>query len=163
MAVLCFDGGMSEFTWTALTADAAKAGLNKSERDGLLRAEAAETETTDVISGMIADLTSEVRVNVSSSGRSVLSADRTLIPQCLAPAACDILRWRILSRWAVTVSEARTKSWEAANSMMQAVRRGEITIPRPDGGEEQPDKRARPYYNSGRSLKWGPRASKGIM
>lgn len=136
--------------WITLTDDLALDGLNVSELAALKRADG----DGNIVASLISDCVAEIRANIASANRNTLppSPDTRLIPSCLKACACAILRYRLLTRLSLVISEGRTKEWEAANVTLGNVRRGELLIPSA-GGVEQPPKAARPSY-VGRPARW---------
>lgn len=115
---------------------------------------AADTKGT-VVPGIIQDVTAAVREAIAGNAANVMDLQSdTTIPRTLKPEALDMIAWRLLKRFAVSVSEDRDKANTAAHERLEAVRAGHPTgVIAPDGRMPVPPGK-RPYVQ-------GPRPAYG--
>ncbi len=114
--------------WVTLTPADIAAVLVHSERDTVLspaHGSAVKTVCEDVIC--------LVREAVASNRANRMSADPARIPRSLRPAALDIIRLRLLTRFALSVTEERQEAAERAEQELEAVRTGKRAILAEDG------------------------------
>lgn len=137
-------------SWITLTADMLTEAIDRAELDAIT---AADTDGT-VIPGIIQDVTAAVREAIAANAANVmdLQSDST-IPRTLKPEALDMIAWRLLKRFAVSVSEDRDKANTAARERLEAVRVGTHRVIGPDGRMPVPPGK-RPYVQ-------GPRPAYG--
>ncbi len=79
------------------------------------------------------DVVCLVREAVAQNRANHLSADPGRIPRSLRPAALDILRLRLLVRFALSVDDERRAAAERAEAELEAVRAGKRSILAEDG------------------------------
>lgn len=137
--------------WITLTSDMLAEVIDRAELDAIT---GADTEGT-VVPGIIDDVTATVREAIAGNAANVMDQDDTTIPRTLKPEALDMIAWRILKRYAVSVSEDRDKANTSARERLEAVRAGTHRVIGPDGRMPiPPGKRPyvqgpRPAYGSG--------------
>lgn len=85
------------------------------------------------VAQQIAETVAFVRGCIRSGGRCKADADETTLPESLVAPAMDWLRFRFLTRMNLAVNEARTKLYEDARRLFDAIARGEYV---PEGAEE---------------------------
>lgn len=114
----------------------------------------------EVLDDLVASLTAEIRACVISGARNELPPDATLIPDSLKLAATAKIRFSLLTRFQLNVSEARTLEWKQADALLADVRRGTMAVEQPDGSPTKsnpsPTYRSRPRW-------WGPERRRGVM
>lgn len=135
--------------WITLTADMLTEVIDRAELEAIT---AADTEGT-VVPGIIQDVTAAVREAIAGNAANVMDHDDTTIPRTLKPEALDMIAWRLLKRFAVSVSEDRDKANTAASERLEAVRAGTHRVIAPDGRMPVPPGK-RPYVQ-------GPRPAYG--
>lgn len=127
--------------------------LNPKEEEAVLRlrGEAA----ADPVPGICRGLAARIRNCVLSGGRARLQGGETEIPMALRGEATAILRVKLLTRFALSITEERKREAEAAEQRLDGIARGEY--PLPDGTVA-----ATPTYH-GRPLRWQSPQGGGIM
>ena len=136
--------------WITLTADMLTEVIDRAELEAIT---AADTKGT-VVPGIIQDVTAAVREAIAGNAANVMDLQSdTTIPRTLKPEALDMIAWRLLKRFAVSVSEDRDKANTAAHERLEAVRAGTHRVIAPDGRMPVPPGK-RPYVQ-------GPRPAYG--
>ena len=77
------------------------------------------------VAQQIAETVAFVRGCIRSGGRCKADSDETTLPESLVAPAMDWLRFRFLTRMNLAVNEARTKLYEDARRLFDAIARGE--------------------------------------
>lgn len=77
------------------------------------------------VAQQIAETVAFVRGCIRSGGRCRVDADETTLPESLVAPAMDWLRFRFLTRMNLPVNDARTKLYEDARKLFDAIARGE--------------------------------------
>lgn len=104
--------------WITLTADMLTEVIDRAELEAIT---AADTKGT-VVPGIIQDVTAAVREAIAGNAANVMDLQSdTTIPRTLKPEALDMIAWRLLKRFAVSVSEDRDKANTAAHERLEAV------------------------------------------
>lgn len=85
------------------------------------------------VAQQIAETVAFVRGCIRSGGRCHADADAATLPESLIAPAMDWLRFRFLTRMNIPVNEARTKLYEDARKLFDAIARGEYV---PESAEE---------------------------
>ena len=135
--------------WITLTADMLTEVIDRAELEAIT---AADTKGT-VVPGIIQDVTAAVREAIAGNAANVMDLQSdTTIPRTLKPEALDMIAWRLLKRFAVSVSEDRDKA-NTAHERLEAVRAGTHRVIAPDGRMPVPPGK-RPYVQ-------GPRPAYG--
>lgn len=160
-------------TWFPLNADLVNEALNPQEAAAVLqrRRAAAEgsgvasglpghaealAEAVDPLPGICSGIAARIRAAVLGGGRSSLGgADETYIPNALRGEATAILRLKLLTRYALNVTEDRRREAEEAEKRLDAIQRGEL--PLADGAVVN-----RPTYHN-RPNRWKPSTAGGVM
>lgn len=135
--------------WITLTADMLLEVIDQAELDAIT---AADTDGS-VVDGIIQDVTASVREAIAANPANVMDLTRDTIPRTLRPEALDMIAWRLLKRFAVTVSEPRDKAYASARERLEEVRAGTHRVIGPDGRMPVPPGK-RPYVQ-------GPRPAYG--
>lgn len=129
--------------WITLTADMLTEVIDRAELEAIT---AADTKGT-VVPGIIQDVTAAVREAIAGNAANVMDLQSdTTIPRTLKPEALDMIAWRLLKRFAVSVSEDRDKANTAAHERLEAVRAGH-----PPG-----DRSGRPHARASRQASLRP-------
>lgn len=103
--------------WITLTADMLTEVIDRAELEAIT---AADTKGT-VVPGIIQDVTAAVREAIAGNAANVMDLQSdTTIPRTLKPEALDMIAWRLLKRFAVSVSEDRDKANTAAHERPHA-------------------------------------------
>lgn len=137
--------------WITITADLINEGLTATEATALLNARS----TADPVPGLLLGLAARIRQCVLSGGRSRLQGGQLDIPAALRLEAVAILRYKVLTRLALTISEDRRAEANAAEARLDAIANG--TTPLADDAVQQV-----PTYH-GRPHRWNNPAAGGIM
>lgn len=138
------------------------------EASGELTPEAADAARTaakanasaclaETVAGAAAELTAEVRMLVASGGRAELAADESAVPSGLMAACTAVLRYNLLARYALDISEPRKKAYEDARALLDKAAEGRLNL------DTDKDTTPHPYYNARRSKAQTLRRSRGIM
>lgn len=135
--------------WITLTADMLPEVIDRAELEAIT---AADTDGV-VVDGIIQDVTASVREAIAANPANVMDLIGDTIPRTLKPEALDMIAWRLLKRFAVTVSEPRDKAYASARERLEAVRAGTHRVIGPDGRMPVPPGK-RPYVQ-------GPRPAYG--
>lgn len=135
--------------WITLTADMLPEVIDRAELEAIT---AADTDGV-VVDGIIQDVTASVREAIAANPANVMDLAGDTIPRTLKPEALDMIAWRLLKRFAVTVSEPRDKAYASARERLEAVRAGTHRVIGPDGRMPVPPGK-RPYVQ-------GPRPAYG--
>lgn len=109
----------------------------------------------DPVPGICAGVAARVRAAVVAGGRCRVPEDAAAVPMALRGEATSLLRVKLLTRFALSITEERRREAEAAEARLDAIAKGEI--PFADGHVA-----ARPTY-AGRPLRWQSPQSGGIM
>lgn len=96
--------------WITLTADMLPEVIDRAELEAIT---AADTDGV-VVDGIIQDVTASVREAIAANPANVMDLAGDTIPRTLKPEALDMIAWRLLKRFAVTVSEPRDKAYASA-------------------------------------------------
>lgn len=114
--------------WITLTADMLPEVIDRAELEAIT---AADTDGV-VVDGIIQDVTASVREAIAANPANVMDLAGDTIPRTLKPEALDMIAWRLLKRFAVTVSEPRDKAYASARERLEAVRSGTHRVIGPD-------------------------------
>ena len=137
--------------WITLDDALANEGLTSTEAEALREAK----ELQDPIPGLCQGLAARIRQCVLAGGRSVLHGTELSIPAALRLDAVAILRYKVLTRLALNVTEDRRLEAQEAEKRLDAIARGEL--PLADNAVQQV-----PTYH-GRPHRWKNPESGGIM
>lgn len=141
-------------TWFPLNADLVNEALNPQEATAVLQRRG--TESADPLPGICSGIAARIRAAVLGGGRSALGgADETYIPNALRGEATAILRLKLLTRYALNVTEDRRREAEEAEKRLDAIQRGEL--PLADGAVANS-----PTYHN-RPNRWQPSMAGGVM
>ncbi len=112
-------------------------------------------EAVDPMPSLLEGVASLIRGRIRSGGRTQPQGEATFIPQELWSVATDIVRYRVLLRFALDISEPRKLAWQQAQKTLEDISSGAYVLA--DEGEGKlpaPHIVSRPAY-------WGPRAKRG--
>lgn len=123
--------------WFTLSEELIAEAFN--EREAQQLQETRHSLTADPVPGICRGLAARVRQSVLAGGRCRLQGTEGDIPQCLRNEATAILRVKLLTRFALSITEERKREAEAAEQRLDAIAKGEIPF-----AEETPA--ARPAY-----------------
>lgn len=93
------------------------------------------------VAQQIAETVAFVRGCIRSGGRCRVDADETTLPESLVAPAMDWMRFRFLTRMRIEVNESRTKLYDDARTLFDAIARGEYAPE--SAGEEDDDATAK--------------------
>ena len=146
--------------WITLDEALVHEGLTATEAKALLEAQACHAEAPeerrrDPIPGLCQGLAARIRQCVLAGGRTVLQGTELAIPAALRLDAVAILRYKVLTRLALNVSEDRRLEAQEAEKRLDAIARGEL--PLADSAVQQT-----PTYH-GRPHRWKNPEAGGVM
>ena len=118
--------------WTKLTEEKIVANLSRREIESYRR-----DFEVDVVRSIIDDTTELIRGSIESGRKCRLSPEAGTIPKMLISPASDYAAYMLLKRINIVPNEARTASYENANSLFNKIASGQI-IP-PDGVNAEPE------------------------
>ena len=95
----------------------------------------------DPVEAQIAAVVAYVRGCIRSGGKAVLSREEDYLPESLILPAMDYMRYQILTRMNLNVNDSRTKAYDRACDLFDAIRKGEF-IPESDAIAEASNDRA---------------------
>ena len=87
-----------------------------------------DSAPTDPVPGILAGLAARIRAAVLACGRVRLQGGELSIPQALRGEATAILRFKLLVRFALNVSEDRRLEAQDAEKRLDAIARGELPL-----------------------------------
>ncbi len=125
------------------------------EREAQQLQETRRSLPADPVPGICRGLAARMRNAVLAGGRARLQGAVTDIPLCLRNEATAILRVKLLTRFALSVTEERKREAEAAEQRLDAIAKGEYPLP-------DDTVAAAPTYH-GRPLRWKTPHGGGIM
>ena len=125
------------------------------EREAQQLQETRHSLPADPVPGICRGLAARVRHCVLAGGHCRLQGTEGDIPLCLRNEATAILRVKLLTRFALSITEERKREAEAAEQRLDAIARGEYPLP-------DDTVAAAPTYH-GRPLRWQSPHSGGIM
>ena len=137
--------------WITLDEALVNEGLTSTEAEALRAAQ----ELQDPIPGLCHGLAARIRQCVLAGGRTVLQGTVLSIPAALRLDAVAILRYKVLTRLALNVSEDRRLEAQEAEKRLDAIARGEL--PLADSAVQQT-----PTYH-GRPHRWKNPEAGGVM
>lgn len=113
--------------------------------------------SADPVPGILSSVATLIRSRLQSGGSSRLQGDELSIPECLRDTAGDLIRHKLLTRFALTISDAREKRYDEAMRTLRELSDGSYVIP-----DEGQDNTPAPHY-SGRPSRWGMSRHGGVM
>lgn len=96
------------------------------EREAQQLQETRHSLPADPVPGICRGLAARVRQSVQAGGRCRLQGAESEIPLCLRNEATAILRVKLLTRFALSITEERKREAEAAEGRLDAIAKGEI-------------------------------------
>lgn len=112
--------------WTEITEALIAEAFNGKELEAVTMRRNAET--ADPVPGIIAGLAGRIRACVSAPGKVRLQGGSLSIPQALRNEATAILRLKLLTRYALSVTEERKREATDAEARLDAIAKGEIPL-----------------------------------
>ncbi len=100
-------------------------GFNPDEQEAVSQGRAIDP-AADPVPGICSGVAGRVRSAVLACGRVRMNADELSIPNALRGEATAILRVRLLTRFALAITEERKREAEAAEERLDAIARGDI-------------------------------------
>lgn len=125
------------------------------EREAQQLQETRRSLPADPVPGICRGLAARMRNAVLAGGRAHLPADALAVPMALRGEATSILRVKLLTRFALSITEERKREAEAAEQRLDAIAKGEYPLP-------DDTVAAAPTYH-GRPLRWKTPHGGGIM
>lgn len=141
--------------WEPLTEDVLNQVLNAGELATVTR-DRAQVQP-DPIPGILAETTATIRSRIASGGRTKLQGGADCIPAELMAEAGAIVRYRVLVRFALAMTEERIADWKHANEVLRELSSGSYVI-----AEDASGKTPSPHY-TGRRSRWGMSRRGGVM
>lgn len=114
-----------------------------------------DMEPTDPVPGILAGVAARIRAAVLACGRVRLRGDESCIPQALRGEAVAILRFKLLVRFSLAVTEERKSEAAAAEERLDAIARGDYPL-------AEDIISTRPTYH-GRPHRWSSPHKGGVM
>lgn len=121
--------------WRALTADDVLAVLNNTEANAY-RTKLLASGQADPITGLIEQVTREIRASIRSCRENTLSDDDDQIPEDAIDVACILVRHKLQNRYTIAITEDRREEWREAKRWLREVRACQVKIEQPDGDPE---------------------------
>ena len=140
--------------WIAVDESLVAEGFNPAEQQAVAQGRAIDP-AADPVPGICSGVAGRVRAALMACGRVRMPADEGTIPNALRGEATAILRVRLLTRFALSITEERKREAEAAEARLDAIARGEIPF-----AEEVSFRR--PTFH-GRAARWASPGVGGIM
>ncbi|WP_343015277.1 hypothetical protein, partial [Akkermansia muciniphila] len=109
------------------------------------------------IPGILAETAATIRSRIASGGRTRLQGSPDCIPAELMAEAGAIVRYRVLVRFALAMTDERKAEWQHANDVLKELSSGSYVIT-----DDASDKTPSPHY-SGRPIRWGMSRHGGVM
>ncbi len=141
--------------WEPLTEDVLNQVLNAGELASVTR-DRAQVQP-DPIPGILAETAATIRSRIASGGRTKLQGGPDCIPGELMAEAGAIVRYRVLVRFALAMTEERVGEWKHANEVLRELSSGSYVI-----ADDASGKTPSPHY-SGRPPRWGMSRHGGVM
>jgi len=141
--------------WEPLTEDVLNQVLNAGELASVTR-DRAQVQP-DPIPGILAETAATIRSRIASGGRTKLQGGSDCIPSELMAEAGAIVRYRVLVRFALSMTEERVGEWKHANEVLRELSSGSYVI-----ADDASGKTPSPHY-SGRPPRWGMSRHGGVM
>lgn len=130
-------------------------GFNPTEQKAISQGRAIG-EAADPVPGICSGVASRVRAAVLAGGRLAhMAPDALSIPNALRGEATAILRVRLLTRFALSITEERKREAEAAEARLDSIAKGEIPLA-DDAVQQTPTYHGRPH-------RWKNPEAGGIM
>lgn len=142
--------------WEAITESILPDILNESELAVITGKRTQQSQ--DPVPGILSGVVAEFRARMASGGRTRLQGEDNYLPQELYGHACALIRYRLLTRFALSVSDARQAEWEEANRVLRDLSSGAYVI----AGQPDAAPTPSPRY-SGRPARWGMSRRGGVM
>ena len=141
--------------WTPLSETILNQVLNAGELASVTR-DRAQVQP-DPIPGILAETAATIRSRIASGGRTRLQGSPDCIPAELMAEAGAIVRYRVLVRFALAMTDERKAEWQHANDVLKELSSGSYVIT-----DDASDKTPSPHY-SGRPIRWGMSRHGGVM
>lgn len=106
--------------WRRITVEDITSALSSAEIDAF-----GESWPSDTASANIDEVTAYVRGVIRSSPHAATLGPEGTLPDSLILPTVDYLRFRLLTRFDLTVNEARTKAYDDAKEVFDRIRSGE--------------------------------------
>lgn len=119
-------------SWDTISETDVLARLSRQEVEAY-RAQPMDGGTDDPLSEIIAGAVAEARGRIAAHSANRLDDTTTTVPDSVVHHLLAIIRYRLLTRLPLRVTEARRKEYEDALDFLKAIARGEVAIEDPDG------------------------------
>lgn len=113
--------------WFTLDEELIAEAFNEREAEKLQ--ETRHSLPADPVPGICAGLAARVRQSVLAGGRCRLQGTELEIPLCLRNEATALLRVKLLTRFALSITEERKREAEVAEQLLTAIAKGEYPLP----------------------------------
>lgn len=141
--------------WVELTESILTEALQGAELQAVTAKRGAET--VDSVPGILAGVAAKIRGRIRSGGRTQVQDGELAIPDALWTEATDLVRYQVLLRYALPITESRKIAWQAALKTLDDISSGAYVLT-DDGAPKAPG----PVWY-GRPRRWGPATRRGIM
>lgn len=112
---------------------------------------------TAAVSSVLAGVAALIRGRIRSNGRMTLQGSESSIPSELKMVATDIVRYQLLIRYDMTVSDDRRKAYEQAMETLEDIAKGAVVL-----ADAETPSTPSPIWN-GHPQRWGAMKKKGVM
>lgn len=112
---------------------------------------------TAAVSSVLSGVAALIRGRIRSNGRVALQGSETAIPAELQMVATDIVRYQLLIRYDMTVSEDRRKAYEQAMQTLEDIAKGAVVL-----ADSETPAAPSPIWN-GHPKRWGAMKKPGVM
>lgn len=121
--------------WSAITASDIEAALSGPELAAYrTKAGASDGSDEDKLASIIAQVTDEIRAHIEDCPENRLGAAGTL-PERVHHHAVAIIRYRLMNRLGLGISEGRTQEYRDARTFLERVSECKVKIELPDSGD----------------------------
>lgn len=139
--------------WQELTDAILADAFQPAELASITGGEPDTAAVTSVLSGVAA----LIRGRIRSNGRMALQGSETAIPAEMKMVATDIVRYQILLRYDMAVSDDRRKAYEQAMQTLEDIAKGEVVL-----ADAATPAQPAPIWN-GHPQQWGAMKKHGVM
>lgn len=141
--------------WQKLTDEVLTEALNSHELSVLTAKR--KGEQTDPVPGILAGVAARIRGCIRAGGRVRLHVGEDFIPSALWTIATDIVRYQVLLRFALGMTDERKLAYQEALKTLEDVATGRFVL-----ADDSTPKSPSPAWQ-GRKRRFGPSAKKGII
>lgn len=130
-------------SWSALTADDVLSGLNNAEKSAYTTKLLADGQT-DPIDEIIDQVTAELRGAIRTCGKVELDTVAGTLPPDIHYHAIALVRYRLQTRYTISITEDRRREWQEANSFKRDLANCRYLPEAPDDDPESAAPKSKP-------------------